>query len=161
MNSTDLNIGPLVICYDGSEDAKHAIARAGGLLVARPALVITVWQPTAGLGSFAWGGETAGMVDFVQLDRAGAEDAGRMADEGVRLAGEAGFEADAVAIKATGPVWRTIVETADAHDAAAIVMGSRGLTGIRSMVLGSVSGAVVHRAKRPTLVVDRGSGDTD
>jgi hypothetical protein len=23
--------GPLLICYDGSEDAKHAITRAGGL----------------------------------------------------------------------------------------------------------------------------------
>ena len=39
--------GPLLICYDGSEDAKHAIERAGGLLADRPALVVTVWQPTA------------------------------------------------------------------------------------------------------------------
>lgn len=161
MHSPDPDNGPLLICYDGSEDAKHAIARAGGLLAARPALVITVWQPTAALGSFAWGGETASMVDFVELDRAGAEDAGRMADEGARLAGEAGLEANAVAIKATGPVWRTIIDTADAHDAAAIVMGSRGLTGIRSMLLGSVSGAVVHHAERPTLVVHRDSRDAD
>ena len=155
MNSPDPTNGPLLICYDGSEDAKHAIGRAGGLLAARPALVITVWQPTAVLGSFAWGGETASMVDFVELDRAGAEDAGRVADEGVSLAVEAGLEANAVAIKATGPVWRTIIDIADAHDAAAIVMGSRGLTGMRSMLLGSVSSAVVHHADRPTLVVHR------
>jgi nucleotide-binding universal stress UspA family protein len=32
-------------------------------------------------------------------------------------------------------------------------MGSRGLTGVRSMLLGSVSSAVVHHADRPTLVV--------
>jgi hypothetical protein len=53
------------------------------LLAAKPALVMTVWQPTAALGSFSWGGEAAGMVNFVELDRAGAEDAGRIADEGV------------------------------------------------------------------------------
>ena len=32
-------------------------------------------------------------------------------------------------------------------------MGSRGLTGLRSMLLGSVSSAVVHHADRPTLVI--------
>jgi nucleotide-binding universal stress UspA family protein len=114
---------------------------------------LTVWQPTAALGSFSWEGQAAGMVDFVELDRAGAEDAGRIAEEGVRLAREAGLEAEPLAIKAAGPVWKTIVETADAQEAAAIVMGSRGLTGVRSMLLGSVSSAVVHHADRPTLVV--------
>jgi hypothetical protein len=38
---------------------------------------------------------------------------------------------------------------------AAIVMGSRGLTGVRSMLLGSVSNAVVHHTERPTLVIHR------
>jgi len=43
---------------------------------------------------------------------------------------------------------------ADRHDAAAIVMGSRGLTGLTSMLLvGSVSSAVLHHAGRPTLIV--------
>jgi nucleotide-binding universal stress UspA family protein len=160
MNSPSRNNGPLLICYDGSEDAKHAIEEAGGVLATKPALVMTVWEPTAVLGTFVWGGETANMVDFVELDRAGAEDAGRIADEGVRLAHEVGLEAEPVAIKAAGPVWRTIVETADRHDAAAIVMGSRGLTGVRSMLLGSVSSAVMHHADRPTLVIHR-SRDAD
>ena len=77
---------PLLICYDGSDDAKHAIESAGSLLAARPAVVVTVWQPTAALGSFAWSGATASMVNFVELDRAGAEDGGRIAEEGVRIA---------------------------------------------------------------------------
>ncbi|MEJ7784999.1 MAG: universal stress protein [Solirubrobacteraceae bacterium] len=40
-------------------------------------------------------------------------------------------------------------------------MGSRGLTGVRSMLLGSVSSAVVHHADRPTLVIHRRSGGDD
>jgi nucleotide-binding universal stress UspA family protein len=162
MNSPDRNAGDvLLIRYDGSEDAKHAIQHAGNLLVPRPALVLTVWESTAVLGSFPWGGEAAGMVDFVELDGAGADDAGRIAEEGVRLARESGLEAEPIAVKATGPVWKTIVETADAQDATAIVMGSRGLGGVRSVLLGSVSSAVMHHADRPTLVVHRSAADAE
>jgi nucleotide-binding universal stress UspA family protein len=144
--------GPLLICYDGSEDAMHAIERAGALLGGRRALILTVWEPTAGLGSFAWAGATTGMVDFVQLDRAAAEDAARVANKGVLIAKEAGLEAEPVAIEATGAVWKTILDIADRDHVAMIIMGSRGLTGVRSMLLGSVSSAVVRHADRPTLV---------
>jgi nucleotide-binding universal stress UspA family protein len=145
--------GPLLICYDGSEDAKHAIARAGRLFAGRHALIVTVWQPASALGSFAWSGATATMVNFVELDRAAAEDGGRVADSGVRIAQEVGLEAEPVAVEATGPVWKTILDIADRSGAAMVVMGSRGLTRVRSMLLGSVSGAVVHHADRPTLVI--------
>lgn len=149
--------GPLLLCYDGSEDAKHAIERAGALFVGKDALVLTVWQATAGLGSFAWSGEMAGMVDFVELDRAAAEDGGRIADEGVGVARQAGLKAEPVAVEATGPVWEAIVEIAERRDAAMIVMGSRGLSGVRAMLLGSVSSAVVHHVERPALVIRRPS----
>ena len=51
-----------------------------------------------------------------------------------------------------GPIWQTILETADSMDAAVIVVGSRGLSGLRSSLLGSVSHALVNRARRPVLV---------
>ena len=147
--------GPMLIGYDGSEHAKHAIRSAGLLLTVRDALVLTVWQPTSDVGAFAWYGAGPNIVNFAELDRAGAEAGGRVAEEGAQIAREAGLRAEAIAIEATPPVWKTIVETADLHDAAAIVMGSRGLTGLRSMLLGSVSNAVVHHTDRPTLVIHR------
>jgi nucleotide-binding universal stress UspA family protein len=145
--------GPLLLCYDGSEDAKHAIELTGRLLGGRDALVVTVWQPTSALGSFAFAGATDSMFGFVGADRAAAELGGRVAADGVRIAEQAGLHAEPVAVEATGPVWKTIVAIADRHDAATIVMGSRGLTGLQSMLLGSVSNAVVHHADRPTLVI--------
>ena len=99
------------------------------------------------------------MVDYVEFDRAAAEDGDRLAGDGVRIAHDVGLEAKPVAVKATGPVWKTIIEIADRHDAAVIVMGSRGLTGLTSMLLGSVSSAVLHHAARPTLVMHQ-PGDT-
>ena len=151
--------GPVLICYDGSEDARYAIERAGDLLRSRPVLVLTVWQPIAGGDILAWSGTTAKMINSVELDRAGAEDAGRVANEGARIATEAGLEAESVAVEATGPVWAAILEIADQRDASAVVLGSRGLTGVRSILLGSVSRAVVHHADRPTLVVHRPSDE--
>jgi hypothetical protein len=57
-------------------------------------------------------------------------------------------------------VWKTIVEIADRHDAAIIVMGSRGLTGLRPMLQGSVSSAIVHHADRPTLIIRHSTQQT-
>ena len=145
--------GPVILCYDGSRDARHAIQGAGALFAGRRALVVTVWQPTAAPGALGFAGETAGMVDLFELDRAAAEAGERLADEGVHIAQEAGLLAEPLAVQATGPIWRTIVEIAARDDAATIVMGSRGLTGLRAMLLGSVSSAVVHHADRPTLIV--------
>jgi nucleotide-binding universal stress UspA family protein len=143
--------GPLLLCFDGSERAARAIERAGALFAPRDALVVTVWQPTS-LGSIAWSGVTASMVEFFRVDRAGLEAGWRVADEGVRIAMEAGLQATPLAVEAAGPVWSTILEIADRHDAATIVMGSRGLTGLRSTLLGSVSNAVVQHTDRPTLI---------
>ena len=153
--------GPLLIAYDGSEHAKHATRSAAGLFAVENALVVTVWQPASDVGAFAWYGAGPNMVNFAELDRAGAESGERVAEEGAQIARDAGLRAEPIAIEATPPVWKTIVETADLHDAAAIVMGSRGLTGLRSMLLGSVSNAVVHHTDRPTLVVHRPSADVD
>jgi nucleotide-binding universal stress UspA family protein len=147
--------GPLLLCYDGSAGAAHAIERAGALFPGRSALVVTVWQqPLAGLGGIAWSGDApSSMLDLGALDRQAAENAGRVAADGVRVAEQAGLDAQPRPVEAGGAVWKAIVELADRNDAAAIVMGSRGLTGLRSMLLGSVSGAVVGHADRPTLVI--------
>jgi nucleotide-binding universal stress UspA family protein len=145
--------GPLLLCYEGSEDAKHAIEHAGRVLGGRDALVVTVWQPTLALGSSASAGATDSTFDFVEVDRAAADLGERVARDGVRIAQQAGLHAKPVAVEATGPVWKTIVEIADRHDAAIIAMGSRGLTGLRPMLLGSVASAIVHHADRPTLII--------
>jgi nucleotide-binding universal stress UspA family protein len=146
--------GPLLLCYDGSADAAYAIQRAGELFAGRRALVLTVWQPVAVLASIAASGAPTSTVDLAELALE-AEEAGRVADDGLRLASQAGFKAVPLSIEAGGPVWKTILELAEQHSAATIVMGSRGLTGIRSMLLGSVSRAVAEYADRPTLIIRR------
>jgi nucleotide-binding universal stress UspA family protein len=144
--------GPLLLCYDGSDNARGAIEQAGMLFAGRDAVVVTVWQPLIGLDVMGW--MESGM-DAVDPSGAAAEQIRRVCDEGVRTARDAGLRPTGQVAEASGPVWEAIVEVANAHDAAVIVMGPRGLSGLRSKLLGSVSSAVVDHTDRPTLVVRR------
>jgi nucleotide-binding universal stress UspA family protein len=56
-------------------------------------------------------------------------------------------------ILAQGSPSHVIVDTAKAKDVDLIVIGSRGLSGIKGLLLGSVSHDVVRSAKQPVLVV--------
>jgi nucleotide-binding universal stress UspA family protein len=143
---------PVLLCYDGSDDAKHAIAEAAELLKSRPALVLSVVQDTSAVPPFAWLAPGDGLQELLaEAQKAGA----RIAAEGAEVAKSAGFTATPLVAETSEPVWSAVVATADKHDAAAIVLGSRGLSGVKSAVIGSVSNGVVHHASRPTLVVRR------
>ncbi len=52
-----------------------------------------------------------------------------------------------------GSIGGSILAEAAGIDAEAIVLGSRGLTGVKSLLLGSVTHAVLQHADRPVLVV--------
>ncbi len=89
----------------------------------------------------------AGMVDHEEVDRVTREHAGQRAEEGASHARAAGLEAEARTSAQTSVV-DTILNEADAIRASAILMGSRGLTGLKSLFLGSVSSGVIHWADR-------------
>ena len=142
---------PLLLCYDGSENAKHAIREAAALLAPRRALVLTVWQDAAAIPSLAWAG--AALPDLEDVFAAARDGAARMAEEGAGIARATGFDAISIVAEAKGPIWVAVEQVAEEHDASAIVMGTRGLSGIKSLLLGSVSSGIVHHAQRPALVV--------
>jgi nucleotide-binding universal stress UspA family protein len=54
---------------------------------------------------------------------------------------------------ATGDASREILHLAEDLDAGLVVMGSRGLGGIRRALMGSVSDSVVRHAHCPVLIV--------
>jgi nucleotide-binding universal stress UspA family protein len=60
---------------------------------------------------------------------------------------------DTETILAAGHPSKVIVDTAKAKDIDLIIVGSRGLSGIKGLFLGSVSHDVVRSAKQPVLVV--------
>jgi nucleotide-binding universal stress UspA family protein len=61
--------------------------------------------------------------------------------------------------EATSPrIWCGIVDVADEVNAAVIVIGSRGLSGLREILAGSVSHQVAEQAGRPVLIVPPSNG---
>ena len=147
--------GPVLIGYDGSPSAADAILQAASLLGARPAVVVSVWSPapvqTVGYGAtgdFA----TAAPAYFSDVDSTLETQAREMAERGARIAREAGFEAEARSAQGSS-AWQGIVDAAQAVDAAVIVVGARGLSGLKSALVGSTSKGVLHHAGRPVLVV--------
>lgn len=147
----------ILICYDGSADARAAIADAGRVLAGHPAIVLTVWESVTQVLARTGAGSAlmAGLSTPMAADEEAEAEAGRVADEGAELARAAGFDALSRVRAQTGSVPETIIAQADRANATAIVMGSRGRTGLQS-VLGSVSHAVVQRSDRAVMVVPSG-----
>jgi nucleotide-binding universal stress UspA family protein len=142
--------GPLVLCYDGSAAAEHAI-RIAPVLVGRgrAARVLYAYKPTErslGVAQAITGGRLEAPVR-------GAAEAHAVVDRGVAIAADAGFEAEPLLMVADRPTAALVAETAEELDAPAIVMGTRGLSGLKSAVLGSVARDVVNAYHRPVVLV--------
>jgi nucleotide-binding universal stress UspA family protein len=123
--------------------------RGAALLRGHRATVLTVWSPfdTAALGL------SGGVEDMQESDAAGRLHAEHQAEAGARLAIELGFDAEPRTVDRRTTIAAAILGVADALDATAILMGSRGLTGVKSLLLGSVSRAVIQQAVRTVIVV--------
>jgi nucleotide-binding universal stress UspA family protein len=144
----------ILIAYDGSDDAKAAIEQAATLVAGQPAVVVTVWEPYLELLTRypAAGALTAG-EDFEEIDEASRRAADEQAEEGAALARSHGLEASAHGITRVASVAETLLGEADRANASAIVVGSRGLGGLGSLLLGSVSHALLQHADRPVIIV--------
>ncbi|MER6951989.1 universal stress protein [Nonomuraea sp. NPDC000554] len=141
----------ILIAYDGSADSRAAIEFAAKHLSAGPIVILTVWEPLlVQLRKYPLAG--AGVLSDAADDwQAEAE---RNAKEGAELATASGLsDVSYRAVADNESIWKTIVDVADELDASLIVTGSRGLAGVRSVLLGSVSNHVLHHAHRPTLIV--------
>lgn len=119
--------GPVLVSTDGSPGAAHAAAAAASLFPGRELLTASVEVP----------GEPEGGPSALP-------------DAGHTRLSCAGRPGSARAVAAA------LADHAAERDAAVIVVGSRGRSASREMLLGSVAKAVVHHARRPVLVVPAG-----
>jgi|SRR5215218_2606801 len=115
--------GPVVVGYDGSAGARGALATAASPFAGRELLAPTVADDSASASE----AEAAGAETVVLETGRPARGARAVA------AALAGFAAE--------------------RGAALIVVGSRGRSAWREILLGSVAMAVLHHAERPVLTV--------
>ena len=133
----------VILAVDGSEHARKAATLA--LDIARKSnadvVVVHVREHVVDLGG-TWEQESSSHAEAI-LDAAcrELEEAGVPTRRVVRR-GLAG----------SGRIAQEIVETADAEDAGLIVMGSRGVSDLRGLLLGSVAHKVLQLSSQPVLV---------
>ena len=120
-----------------------------------PARILTVWQPFVEV--VARNAVGFGMVPSVpnseEIDEASRAAAEHTAAAGVQLAADRGMKAQPLVCSQATTSARAILSEAQRLGATAIVMGSRGLTGVKSLLLGSVSHEVIQHADRAVVVV--------
>ncbi|HET9013454.1 MAG TPA: universal stress protein [Gemmatimonadaceae bacterium] len=155
---------PVLIAYDGSEVSRAAVRHAAELFAGRPAVVATVWEP--GLAAVSVGmPDTMGVgtlppdpVTIEAVDRLQHEHASTVAGDGAELARSLGLAAEPQAVPDDVDVADTLIGIARERGAAVGVVGSHGISGLRSRLLGSVSRKLLQHCDRPVLVIRDDSG---
>jgi nucleotide-binding universal stress UspA family protein len=146
----------ILLATDGSEDAQLALSTAVDLANSTDSElhVVTVApgipDPVYQIHEASLRYET--YEEALQEVRAEAQ---KVLDEQMEKIREAGGTVAQAHLRMGERRDRAIVQLADEIDAGLIVMGSRGLGGIRRALMGSVSDSVVRHAHCPVLVVRR------
>lgn len=139
----------ILICYDGSNEAERAIDTAAALLEPRDAVVLTVAPSVTFAESMV---ATSSVVPGGAFEELNTADALDRAEAGAAHARRAGLRAEP-SVTLASTTWQGVVDVADELDVAAIVIGSRGLRGLRELAGGSLSHEVATHAGRPVLIV--------
>jgi nucleotide-binding universal stress UspA family protein len=155
---------PLVIGFDGSDSAAHAVRVAGGLLRSPSALIVTVWEPA--LASLPIAGEGLVGIDMPLdpqsaelLDEVSTERSRHVVTQGVAIAREVGLDAQALTLPDELNVAETLAQVASERGASAIVVGSHGHGALHSRVLGSTSTKLLSHASCPIVVIPAPAAD--
>lgn len=141
----------ILVAYDGSENATRALRVGARLAKSEGSELVVINVYTFSLlytsPDFSPTGET-----IQALEGALREKAQKIVEKGAEIAREEGVEARAEVADSESEV-EGILDFAEKGNFDLIVIGSRGLTGFKKLVLGSVSSGVVSHSAVPVLVV--------
>lgn len=149
---------PVLIAYDGSEISKAALRHAAELFPGRAAIVVTVWEPGLAFlpitsDPFLAGPAPPDPEAAEAVDRAQRDHAAQVAEEGAELVRSLGPSAEAHPVPDEVDVADTLLHVARERGAAVVVVGTQGISGLRTRLLGSVSRKLIEHSELPVLVI--------
>ena len=122
----DLTDGPVVVGWDGSQGAASALAAAAQLFPQREVVAVSVDDGSSPQS------EDSPNIDGTEINRVNVERTDGVFHRGVA---------------------RALVDAASQRGAALVVVGSRGRSAAREILLGSVAVGTLHNCHRPVMVV--------
>ncbi|AQU84324.1 MULTISPECIES: universal stress protein [unclassified Halomonas] len=143
----------ILVPIDGSEHARQALSVACKLLDenATTLYLLHVPEALAYTTTLVWGiGAVNAEATLAEREKAGEQ----LLQQAAKSAREQGAQQIEEVLTQGDPV-RVILATAEACNAEAIVMGSRGLSDLGGVVIGSVSHKVSHVATCDVITVRR------
>jgi nucleotide-binding universal stress UspA family protein len=151
-------VRPVVIAYDGSELSAAAARHAAELFPGRPAIVATVWEPGLAMSmsppdAFGTGTRPLDPETVMAVDRAQRDHAWEVAQRGSELARSLGLAAEPYAVPDERDVADTLIDIAKKRGGAAVVIGSHGISGLRSRLLGGVARKLIQHCDRPVILI--------
>jgi nucleotide-binding universal stress UspA family protein len=149
----------MLVCTDGSEHSQKALEKASKIASApgiEELAVINVYDSKMDLHTSAWGSRDFAVTEtdikrLREMHEEQKEVRKKMLDDAVRYLAEKGITARAI-LKEGHPS-HTIVNVAEEEGFDTIVIGSRGLGGLKKLLLGSVSNAVAQEAVNCTVII--------
>lgn len=141
----------IMVAFDGSDDSVKAVGTACTIAAkfGSSVTVVHVFAPPMLVY-----GSVAGipMPNYSELDDAAREAAQKTLSRGVQIAKDNGAKATGELLEAQSTV-QALVEFSANEKINLVVMGTRGMSGFKKLVLGSVSSGLVTHAGCPVLVV--------
>jgi len=148
--ASEAGLGKIIVAFDGSNDAVKAMRLACALTLKFTSELVVVHvfsSPSVGYSA------TSGMPipDYKALEDAKRAGAKEVLSKGLQLASDQGVKAKGELIEAPSVV-EGLVEFAANEKADLVVTGTRGMTGFKKLIMGSVSSGIVNHAHCPVLV---------
>jgi nucleotide-binding universal stress UspA family protein len=139
----------IVVSVDGSPDSDKAVAVALDIARCHGSEVIVVHGRDYALVSPPGPGVP---VRPPQVEPESEDEAQRLVNEAVQVFQEGGVTARGVVLPMRGRLAEQIVSVAQESSAGLIVLGSRGLSRLQEMVIGSVAHKVIHLSPYPVVL---------
>jgi nucleotide-binding universal stress UspA family protein len=141
----------ILVAYDGSKDSVKAVELGSSLAGKYGSEMMVVHVYSTALPPYT-GVAPMPVPEFEGAALASKERAKAVLMQGVELAQSRGIRAKGELIGA-GSTVQALVEFAAAENVDLIVVGTRGMTGFKKLILGSVSTGLISHSHCPVLVV--------
>jgi nucleotide-binding universal stress UspA family protein len=148
---TESRFGRIVVAFDGSKDSVKAVQLACSIASKDKSNVTIVHVYSSPMIVFSAGAGMP-MPDYKDLEDAAKETGQKVLTQGVQVTSQEGGKANGELLEAPSVV-EALVDFAKNDHADLVVVGTRGMTGFKKLILGSVSTGLVSHAQCPVLVV--------